>query len=203
MKKLLPVILFLSFPWSVMAEPPSKSNPGKPFASVLQGLERNYQATQDIPGVIIDNLRDLIPPPKVGSQRWISPNWEQSQTSQSGSAFTTRTRVFIFNPDRLYSVAVNVRAYLPDGSEFTSGLGSTVPANLLIPPFGQAKLTIQDFTGETHRGVVVIEADGPVFPDGSIIRQELGTDDSYSRTMVWYPDNSSDGDQRDSQDTIP
>lgn len=202
MQKFLLAIVLLSIPWSIMARPSSESNPGEPFEGIEAGLERNFQATQEIPDVIFDSVKDLFSPPGIGAQRWISPNWEQSQSNQSGAVFSIRTTIHIFNPDRINSVTVNVRAYLPDGSEFTAGFESTVPTDIVIPPFGQASLKIRDFTGESHRGAVVIQADGPVLPGGSITRRNLSADSGSSRTMIWYPDHAS-GDNQDPQDPIP
>ena len=63
---LLVVIFVLSIPGAVMAGPPA--TPGLPFASLEDGLERNYEATQKIPDVVIESLRDIFPPPQVGAR---------------------------------------------------------------------------------------------------------------------------------------
>ena len=76
MKKLfLLTLLFTGIPSTIMAEPGGPgSNPGTPFATIEADLERNYQATREIPGVVVDNVRDLIPPVRLGAKRWVSPN---------------------------------------------------------------------------------------------------------------------------------
>lgn len=192
MKSFLMLVLSLSAPLAILAGPPSKdkdkdlsTNPGRPFQSLELRLDRNYQATLDVPGLVVDNLKDLFPAPRVGALRWISPDWKVGLNSFATGLQRIVTRIFVFNPDPVFPVKVIVKTFLPDGTPV-----AFPDTEKVIPPFGQASVLLRQETNQ--RGSAVIEADGPVLPDGVITTfiqfdPDLGRD---TRTMTWYPDHT-------------
>ena len=123
MKSFLMLVLSLSAPLAILAGPPSKdkdkdlsTNPGRPFQSLELRLDRNYQATLDVPGLVVDNLKDLFPAPRVGALRWISPDWKVGLNSFATGLQRIVTRIFVFNPDPVFPVKVIVKTFLPDGT---------------------------------------------------------------------------------------